>query len=121
VACGPLGPWVGRFYTHLLSAFREREPILDLFNMVCGARMTHSYVRPAGVALDLPEEFLPACRYFLDVMPARIDEYETLLTTNEIFKARTVGVGLLPPHKPIDYPLSGPTLPASALTYDLPR
>src|SRR5262249_58792184 len=107
VACGPLGPWVGRFYTHLLSAFREREAILDLFNMVCGARMTLSYVRPGGVALDLPEEVLPACRYFLDVMPARIDEYETLLTTNEIFNAPTVAVRLPPPDKAIDYAVSG--------------
>jgi NADH-quinone oxidoreductase subunit D len=112
---------VGTFYTPLLYAFREREMILDLFNMICGARMTFSYVRPGGVALDLPEEFIPACRYFLDVMPARIDEYETLLTTNEIFKARTVGVGLLPPRMAIDYAVSGPTLRASGVDYDVRR
>jgi NADH-quinone oxidoreductase subunit D len=121
VAVGTFGADVGTFYTPLLYAFREREMILDLFNMVCGARMTLSYVRPGGVALDLPEEFLPACRYFLDVMPARIDEYETLLTTNEIFKARTVGVGLLPPATAIDYAVSGPTLRASGVGYDVRR
>jgi NADH-quinone oxidoreductase subunit D len=121
VAVGTFGADVGTFFTPLLYAFREREMILDMFNMICGARMTLSYVRPGGVALDLPEEFIPACRYFLDIMPAKIDEYEALLTGNEIFKVRTVGVGILPKDKAIDYAVSGPTLRASGVNYDVRR
>lgn len=121
VAIGTFGADTGTFYTPLSYAFRDREMILDLFNMICGARMTLSYIRPGGVALDLPEEFVPACRYFLDVMPRKIDEYETLLTQNEIFQARTVGVGILPAEKAIDYAVSGPTLRASGVPYDVRR
>jgi NADH-quinone oxidoreductase subunit D len=121
VAIGTFGADIGTFFTPLLYAFQAREQILDMFNMICGARMTLSYVRPGGVALDLPEEFIPACRYFLDVMPSKIDEYETLLTANEIFKARTVGVGLLPADRAVDYAVSGPTLRASGVPYDVRR
>lgn len=121
VAVGTFGSDVGAFFTPLLYAFREREMILDMFNMLCGARMTLSYVRPGGVALDLPDEFVAACRYFLDIMPGKVDEYEALLTNNEIFKMRTVGVGLLPPDKAIDYAVSGPTLRASGVPYDVRR
>jgi NADH-quinone oxidoreductase subunit D len=119
IAIGTYGSDVGAFFTPLLYTLREREMILDLFNMVCGARLTLSYVRPGGVALDLPEEFIPACRYFLDVMPKKIDEYEELMTGNEIFKARTLGVGLLPRDMAIDYAVSGPTLRGSGVDYDV--
>jgi NADH-quinone oxidoreductase subunit D len=105
----------------VLYAFRERETILDLFTMICGARMTVSYVRPGGVALDLPEEFIPACRYFVDVMPGQIDEYEALLTGNEIFRARTMGVGTISAQQAVDYGVTGPMLRASGVNYDLRR
>jgi len=119
VAIGTFGADVGTFFTPLSYAFRDRERILDMFNMICGARMTVSYVRPGGVALDLPEEFIPACRYFLDLYPQKVDEYETLLTKNEIFKARSVGIGILPPEKALSYAVSGPSLRASGIGYDL--
>lgn len=119
VAVGTFGADVGTFYTPLLYAFREREAILDMFTMICGARMTVSYVRPGGVALDFPDEFYPTCQQFLDVMPAKIDEYEALLTGNEIFKARTVGIGVLPKEMAIDYATSGPVLRGSGVKYDL--
>jgi NADH-quinone oxidoreductase subunit D len=121
VAIGTFGSDVGAFYTPLLYAFREREMILNLFTMICGARMTLSYVRPGGVALDLPDEFFPTCQYFLDIMPAKIDEYEKMLTGNEIFQARTVGIGVLPPAKAVDFAVSGPCLRASGVHYDLRR
>ncbi|HEX5417736.1 MAG TPA: NADH-quinone oxidoreductase subunit D [Chloroflexota bacterium] len=121
IAVGTFGADVGTMFTPLTYAFREREMILDMFNMVCGARMTLNYVRPGGVALDLPEEFIPACRYFLDIMPAKIDEYEALLTTNEIFTARTRGVGVLPKERALDYAVSGPTLRGSGSNYDVRR
>ncbi|MGH2457253.1 MAG: NADH-quinone oxidoreductase subunit D [Chloroflexota bacterium] len=121
VAIGTFGADVGTFFTPLSYAFRERERILDMFNMICGARMTVSYIRPGGVALDLPDEFVAACRFFLDIMPAKIDEYEALLTNNEIFRIRTEGVGLLPKEKALDYAVSGPSLRASGIDYDLRR
>ena len=121
VAIGTFGADVGAFFTPVLYAFRERETILDMFNMICGARMTLSYVRPGGVALDLPDEFIPACRYFVDIMPKKIDEYETLLTGNEIFRARTVGVGTISAERAIDYAMSGPCLRASGVGYDVRR
>src|SRR5262249_27378818 len=80
-----------------------------------------SYIRPGGVALDVPEEFIPACRYFIDRMPGRIDEYEQLLTGNEIFRARTTGVGIITAKQAIDYALSGPTARASGVNYALRR
>jgi NADH-quinone oxidoreductase subunit D len=121
VAIGTFGADAGTFFTPLSYAFRDREMVLDMFNMICGARMTVSYIRPGGVALDLPEEFIPACRYYVDMMPEKIDEYEALLTRNEIFLARTVGVGLLPPEKALDYAVSGPPLRASGINYDVRR
>lgn len=121
MAIGSFGSDVGAFFTPILYTFREREMILDLFNMVCGARLTLSYIRPGGVALDLPDEFIPACRYFLDLMPAKIDEYEALMTGNEIFRARTVGVGILRPDRAIEYAVTGPTLRGSGVGYDLRR
>jgi NADH-quinone oxidoreductase subunit D len=121
VAIGTFGADVGAFFTPTLYAFRERESILDLFTMICGARMTVSYVRPGGVALDVPDEFIPACRYFVDRMPGRIDEYEALLTGNEIFRARTTGVGIITAKQAIDYALSGPTARASGVDYDVRR
>ena len=121
IAVGTFGADVGTMFTPLTYAFREREQILDMFNMICGARMTLNYVRPGGVALDLPEEFLPACRYFVDIMPAKIDEYEALLTGNEIFTARTKGVGVLTKERALDYAVSGPTLRGSGPSYDLRR
>jgi NADH-quinone oxidoreductase subunit D len=121
IAIGTFGADVGAFFTPVLYAFRERETILDLFTMICGARMTVSYVRPGGVALDLPDEFIPACQYFVDVMPRQIDEYEALLTGNEIFRARTIGVGTISGEKALDYGLTGPTLRASGVNYDLRR
>jgi NADH-quinone oxidoreductase subunit D len=121
VAIGTFGSDVGAFFTPLLYTFREREAILDLFNMVCGARLTYSYIRPGGVALDLTDEFVPACRTFADQMPARVDEYEALLTSNEVFVARTKGVGILKPDLAVDYSISGPNLRGSGVRYDLRR
>src|SRR5207248_11304834 len=78
-----------------LYCFREREEILDIFKMCSGQRMMTSYIRPGGLALDLPDGFEPAVRRFLDSMPRRIDEYEAMLTQNGIWRDRTRGVGVL--------------------------
>ncbi len=121
VAIGTFGSDVGAFFTPLIYTFREREAITDLFNMVCGARLTYSYIRPGGVALDLTEEFVPACRQLCEQLPPKIDEYEALLTSNEIFLARTKGIGVLRPEVAIDYAVSGPNLRGSGVRYDLRR
>ncbi len=111
----------GAWFTPLLYTFRERERILDLFEMVCGARLTLNYLRPGGVSRDIPEEFIPALNNFLDVMPGYIDEYEQLLTENEVLLARSRGVGILPADLAINASASGPVLRASGVQWDLRR
>jgi len=107
--------------TPFIYCFRERETILDLFEMVCGARMTFNYMRPGGVAKDLPPEFDARCRSFLKQMPARLQEYDDLLSTNEIFDVRTRGVSLLDGRQAVAMGASGPTLRASGVPYDVRR
>jgi len=121
MAVGSLANDVGTYYTPFIYCFRDREKILDLFEMVSGQRLTYSYIRFGGVSRDLPEEFVPACRKLLDELPRNIDEYERMLTTNEIFLARTRNVGVLPPDMAIDYSVTGPVLRASGVPYDLRR
>ncbi|TAK24536.1 MAG: NADH-quinone oxidoreductase subunit D [Chloroflexota bacterium] len=121
VAVGTFGSDVGTYFTPLLFTFREREAILDLFELACGARMTFTFIRPGGAALELPEEFFPACERLLDDLPRKVDEYEELLTKNEIFLARTKGVGVLPAKDAIGWGVSGPVLRASGVPYDLRR
>ena len=110
---------LGAFATPLMYMFREREKILDLFEMVCGARITYNYMRIGGVSHDLPEEFMPALKTFVKEMPGFIDEYDALLSENEILVARTKNVGVLPPDKAINASISGPVLRASGVPWDL--
>jgi NADH-quinone oxidoreductase subunit D len=99
--------------------FREREKILDLFEMVCGQRLTYNYMRFGGVSHDIPEQFLPALMRFIDEMPGFIEEYDWLLAENEIVLARTKGVGILPADKAINASVSGPVLRASGVKWDI--
>lgn len=112
---------LGAFFTPLLYTFRERERILDLFEMVCGARMTLNYLRPGGVSQDVPDGFVPALNQFLDIMPGYIAEYEQLLVENEVLLARTKGVGILPAELAINASTSGPVLRGSGVQWDLRR
>src|ERR687894_1045653 len=89
VAIGTFGADVGTWFTPLVYCFREREIILDLQAMCAGVRMNPSYIRFGGVARDLSAEFIERAQAFADMMPRKIDEYESLLTRNEIFLART--------------------------------
>jgi NADH-quinone oxidoreductase subunit D len=102
-----------------LYGFREREQILDIFEMVSGARMMTSYFRVGGLAYDLPSNFLPTVKALLDIMPARIDEYEALLTNNIIWQERTMGVGAIDTAAAIQYGLTGPGLRATGISWDL--
>ncbi len=121
VAIGTFGADVGTWLTPLVYCLRERELILDMFALCAGVRMNPSYVRFGGVARDAPPEFFDKLRYFLKIMPARIDEYEALLTNNEIFLARTKDVGILPPELAKAYSITGPMLRASGVKYDVRR
>ena len=104
-----------------LYTFREREKIYDIFEEVCGARFTVSYMRVGGMSVDVPEYFVPMVQHFLDEFERRVDEYETLLTNNKIWRLRTEGVGVISPEMAISYGVSGPSLRGSNVDLDLRR
>jgi NADH-quinone oxidoreductase subunit D len=110
---------LGAMMTPLLYMWREREKLVDLFEMVCGQRLTFNYMRIGGVSHDIPPEFLPALKKFLKEMPGFIDEYDQLLATNEVLLARTKGVGILPADVAINASCSGPMLRASGVKWDI--
>jgi NADH-quinone oxidoreductase subunit D len=102
-----------------LYCMRERELILDVFEMVSGQRMMTTYIRPGGVWRDVPVEFEAAVRHIVDIMPARIDEYESMLTTNMLFLERTQGIGVISSEDCKRWGLSGPVIRATGVPYDL--
>ena len=104
-----------------LYCFREREDVLRLFEMVSGQRMMTSYFRIGGLALEPPIGFFDRVRHFLDRFPARVDEYENLLTGNPIWGMRTKGVAQITAEDAIALGASGPTLRASGVDIDLRR
>lgn len=108
--CGAFTIW---FY-----CIQDRELIWDLFEMVCGARLTHNFVRFGGVSLDLPEEFGQRAREFCDYLEPKIDEYEDLLLNNYIFMKRSKEVGILSREDAISYGTTGPVLRGSAANWD---
>lgn len=111
-----LGAWTPFFWT-----FRDREDVMDLLEMLTGQRMMYNYMRVGGVRYDLPDGFEEKCRKFLREFPARIDEYEQLITDNEIFLSRSLAMGVITAEEAIDYGLSGPNLRASGVPWDLRR
>jgi NADH-quinone oxidoreductase subunit D len=119
MAVGAFTNDTGAWQTPVMWSFREREKILDLFEMTCGARLTCNYMRIGGVAFDLPAAFVPAARKLVQELPAFIDEMESLLVSNEIFIARTVGVGVLTPEMATNASLSGPMIRGSGIAWDL--
>lgn len=102
-----------------LYCFRERELILDIFELVSGQRMMTTYFRPGGVWRDVPVEFEKAVRDFLKIFPRRIDEYESLLTKNPLFIDRMVDIGHLSKEVALQYGVTGPILRASGVDWDL--
>ncbi|MEQ8200056.1 MAG: NADH-quinone oxidoreductase subunit D [Syntrophomonadaceae bacterium] len=107
--------------TGLLYCLRDRERIMDMFEMTSGQRLLSAYMRIGGVSHDLPEEFFPAIRSFLADVPRMLDEYNGLITGNEILQARCSGIGVLDPETAIAYGVTGPNLRASGIGYDLRR
>lgn len=102
-----------------LYGFREREQILDIFELVSGARMMTSYFRVGGLAYDVPSEFADTVAGFLKIMPGCIDEYEALLTGNPLWLERTVGVGVIDTASALAYGVTGPNIRATGFDWDL--
>jgi NADH-quinone oxidoreductase subunit D len=119
VAVGTFMNDCGAFMTPVLYMLREREKVLDLFEMVCGQRLTYNYMRPGGLAQDIPQEFMPALLRFVQETPRFFDEYDRLLAENEILLARTKGVGILTKEMAINSSASGPVLRSSGVKWDV--
>jgi NADH-quinone oxidoreductase subunit D len=103
----------------MMYCFRDREQLLNLNEMLAGFRMFPSYLRIGGLREDLPPGFHEAVNAFLDKFPSKIDEYEALLTQNQIWLKRTKGVGILSRQDVLDYGLMGPMARATGLQYDV--
>lgn len=103
----------------MIYAFREREKILDLMEMVAGARMFPSYIRPGGLAYDLPQGFEAAVEGILETIEPSIDQYEDLLTENPLWKERTVGVAVISAGEAIQKGVTGTILRATGIALDL--
>src|SRR5215203_3094784 len=103
----------------MMYCFREREQLLNINEMLAGFRMFPSYLRIGGLREDLPTGFHDAVTTFLDKFPSKLDEYENLLTKNQIWLKRTRGVGVLSQQDVLDYGLLGPMMRATGLSYDV--
>lgn len=102
-----------------LYTMREREKILDIFEMVSGARMMTTYIRPGGLWRDVPVEFEQAVHDLMAILPGKIDEYERLLTSNELFLDRTKGIGVITSEQCLQWGITGPILRAAGMAYDI--
>lgn len=105
--------------TVMMMAFRDREELLDIFELASGQRMMTSYIRPGGLARDLPPGFEDKVQAFLDGFPARFAEYHGLLTDNEIWRDRMVGVGTLTAEQCVQWGVTGPVLRSAGDPRDL--
>ncbi len=119
MAVGFLANDCGAWQTPIMHMLRDREKILDLFEMACGARLTTNYMRIGGLSRDIPPEFMPAARKLVAELPKRMDEYEELLLENEIIVTRCRGIGVLPADLAIACSVSGPMLRGSGVAWDI--
>jgi NADH-quinone oxidoreductase subunit D len=110
---------MGAMGTPLMYAFREREEILDLFEELAGARMMCNYMRFGGCRCDLPGGWLEQAQQVVAGFPRFLDEFEALLSENEILMSRTQGVGILPRSLAVNAGITGPMLRASGVNYDI--
>jgi len=118
VALGTYGVDIGAF-TPFLYCFRDREKILDLFEMTCGARLLYNYMWVGGVSHDLHPDFLRLTQDFINYFRPKIVELNNLLSFNKIFIERTANVGVLPADTAINYGITGPNLRGSGVKFDL--
>ncbi len=110
---------LGAFFTPVLYAFREREKILDLFEEISGARMMCNYFRFGGVKYDLQDDTLNRIKAAVSKIPKFLDEFEALLSKNEILCMRCQNVGVLPADLAVNAGITGPMLRASGVNYDI--
>jgi NADH-quinone oxidoreductase subunit D len=110
---------MGALGTPLMYAFRERELVLDLFEALSGSRMMCNYMRFGGCRVDLPAGWLEQAKQVVDSQPRFLDEFEKLLTENEILVARTQGIGVLSADLAVNAGITGPMLRASGVNYDI--
>ncbi|HEY6952209.1 MAG TPA: NADH-quinone oxidoreductase subunit D [Bacteroidota bacterium] len=120
IAIGTYGIDAGAF-TPFLYCFTDREKILDLFEMTCGARLLYNYIWVGGLSHDIPPKFVDQAKEFCRYFRPRIKQFNDLLTYNEIFVKRTANVGVLPKDVAINYSCSGPMLRGSGVNWDLRR
>ena len=118
LAIGVFGLDLGAF-TPFLHMLRDRERIIDLFEMTCGARLLYNYMWVGGLSHDLPKGFVEATLNFLDYFEPKVDEFENLLGHNKIFVERTADIGIMPAEVAINYGVTGPNLRASGVSCDL--
>jgi NADH-quinone oxidoreductase subunit D len=118
VAIGAFGLDVGAI-TPFTWALRDRERILDLFEMLCGARLLYNYIWPGGVSHDLAPKFVHHTNEFLDYFEPMIKEYDQILSGNIIFVERTADVGIITPEVGINFGVTGPSLRGSGISHDL--
>ncbi|MCA9847189.1 MAG: NADH-quinone oxidoreductase subunit D [Dehalococcoidia bacterium] len=116
---GAFGIDVGVFATPFIYAWKEREQIIDLFEEISGDRMMYAYFRPGGLAWDVPVNFKQRVREVLKSVKVGIKDFDGLLTENEIFRARTQGVGVISPEEAIEWGMSGPSLRGSGVEMDV--
>ena len=105
----------------MIYGWREREEVLRFFENVTGLRMNHNYIRPGGVAADLPDGWQADVERLLELIPPRLDEYDTLLTGQPIFRGRLQGVGVLTPAEALALSATGPILRSTGYAWDLRR
>jgi NADH-quinone oxidoreductase subunit D len=105
----------------MLYGWRERDLVLQFFEKVTGLRMNHEYIRPGGVAVDLPDGWQDDVLFILDALPERLEEYDQLMTGQPIWRGRTQGVGAITPEEAIALSATGPVLRSTGLAWDLRR
>lgn len=119
LATGTFAQDLGAFATPLFYCFREREKIVDIFDEICGNRLTYNYMRVGGVQFDFPKGIDEKITKFIKYMRAKVDDYDWLLTYNTILLARSKHIGVIPRDLAINYSITGPNLRASGVKWDL--
>jgi NADH:ubiquinone oxidoreductase subunit D len=109
----------GTIHALLQYAFREREKILDIFEMVCGARLTTSYFTTGGLRWDVPPAFAPAVREFVDLFEKRLPEYEIMLTNNPVYRSRLDEIAVVSAEQAVELGCTGPMLRGCGIGYDV--
>ncbi|HXA42475.1 MAG TPA: NADPH-quinone oxidoreductase [Candidatus Solibacter sp.] len=121
IGTGVFGQDVGILVTSVMWGFNWREEVLQCLDDLSGARMMYNFMRPGGVNQDAPEGWSAKVRKVMDGLPRHIEDFHRLMTINEIFRARTEGVGILSPEDALGFSVTGPTLRGSGVKYDIRR